>query len=555
MANDTYAIGVDFGTESGRAVIVRVRDGAELGSAVYQYPDGVIDERLPTSGERLPPEWALQNPDDYIGVFKNAVPAALKASGIDPADVIGIGIDFTACTMMPTLADGTPLCRVPQWRDNPHAWVKLWKHHAAQPEADMINETARQMGEGWLGRYGGKISSEWFFSKALQILNEAPEAYRAAERLIEAADWVVWQLCGVETRNTCTAGYKAIYQDGKFPDKKYLAALHPELAAVVETKMAAPLAPLGGRAGGLTEEAAAWMGLKPGIAIAVANVDAHVTVPAAQVTEPGRMVMIMGTSICHMVLSETLHEVPGMCGVVDGGIVPGLYGYEAGQSGVGDIFAWFVDNAVPPEYHEAAQARGLDLHAYLEAEAARQKPGEHGLLALDWWNGNRSVLVDVDLGGLLIGATLGTRAPDIYRALIEATAFGTRVIIEAFERSGVPITELVAAGGLPEKNKLLMQIYSDVTGREFRTIGSAQGPALGSAMHAAVAAGAYPDIQAAAQAMGKLKDEVFRPIAEHQAVYDQLFAEYVTLYDYFGRGENDVMKRLRKIRNQARGLE
>ncbi len=555
MANDKYAIGVDFGTESGRAVIVRVRDGAELGSAVYQYPDGVIDERLPSSGERLPPEWALQNPDDYISVFKQAVPAALKASGIDPADVIGVGIDFTSCTMMPTLADGTPLCRVPQWRDNPHAWVKLWKHHAAQPEADKINETARQMGESWLGRYGGKISSEWFFSKALQILDEAPEVYRAADRLIEAADWVIWQLCGVETRNTCTTGYKAIYQDGKFPDKKYFAALHPELADVIETKMKKELIPLGGRAGGLTEEAAAWMGLKPGIAVAAANVDAHVTVPAAQVTEPGRMVMIMGTSICHMVLSETVHEVPGMCGVVDGGIIPGLYGYEAGQSGVGDIFAWFVDNAVPPEYHEAAKAKGMDLHAYLEAEAAKQKPGEHGLLALDWWNGNRSVLVDVDLSGLLIGATLGTRAPDIYRALIEATAFGTRVIIEAFESSGVPIKELVAAGGLPEKNKLLMQIYSDVTGREFRIIDSTQGPALGSAMHAAVAAGAYPDIQTAAKKMGKLKDEVFKPIAEHQAVYDQLFAEYVTLHDYFGRGENDVMKRLRKIRNQARGLD
>ena len=555
MANEKYAVGVDFGTESGRAVIVRVRDGAELGSAVYQYPDGVIDERLPSSGERLPPEWALQNPDDYIGVFKHAVPAALKASGVAPADVIGVGIDFTACTMMPTLADGTPLCRVPQWRNNPHAWVKLWKHHAAQPEADKINETARQMGESWLARYGGKISSEWFFSKVLQILDEAPEIYRAADRLIEGADWVIWQLCGVETRNTCTAGYKAIYQDGKYPDKKYLAALHPELVDVVETKMAAPLAPLGGRAGGLTEEAAAWMGLKPGIAVAVANVDAHVTVPAAQVTEPGRMVMIMGTSICHMVLDESLQEVPGMCGVVDGGIIPGMYGYEAGQSGVGDIFAWFVDNAVPPEYHEAARVQGMDLHAYLEAEAAKQKPGEHGLLALDWWNGNRSVLVDVDLSGLLIGATLGTRAPDIYRALIEATAFGTRVIIESFENSGVPIKELVAAGGLPEKNKLLMQIYSDVTGREFRIIGSAQGPALGSAMHAAVAAGAYPDIQAAAKAMGKLKDEVFKPIAEHQAVYDRLFAEYLTLHDYFGRGQNDVMKRLRKIRNQARGLD
>jgi L-ribulokinase len=552
---EKYTIGVDFGTESGRALVVRVRDGAELGSAVHNYADGVIDEHLPGDKTPLPPEWALQNPDDYIAVYQNAVPQAVKASGIDPADVIGIGIDFTACTMMPTRADGTPLCRLPEWRKNPHAWVKLWKHHAAQPEADQINATARERGEGWLDRYGGKISSEWFFSKALQILNEAPDIYRAADRMIEAADWVIWQLCGVETRNTCTAGYKAIYQDGKFPDKAYLAALHPQLVDMVDSKMMAELAPLGGRAGGLTEEAARWTGLKPGIAVAVANVDAHVTVPAAHVVEPGRMVMIMGTSTCHMVMGDSLHEVPGMCGVVDGGIVPGLYGYEAGQSGVGDIFAWFVDNAVPEEYFAAAKQAGMDIHAYLEAEAAKQKPGEHGLLALDWWNGNRSVLVDVDLSGLLIGATLATRAPDIYRALIESTAYGTRVIVESFENSGVPITELVAAGGLPEKNKLLMQIYVDVTGREFRTIGSAQGPALGSAMHAAVAAGAYPDIQAAAQTMGKLKDEVFKPIPENQAIYDKLYAEYVTLHDYFGRGENDVMKRLRAIRNTVKGLD
>ncbi len=555
MASEKYTIGVDFGTESGRAVIVRVRDGAELGSAVYSYSNSVIDERLPESGKPLPPEWALQDPDDYVRTFQQAVPQALKQSGIDPADVIGIGIDFTACTMMPTLADGTPLCRIPAWRDNPHAWVKLWKHHAAQPEADKINETARRMGEGWLNRYGNKISSEWFFSKALQILDEAPDVYKAADRLIEAADWVIWQLCGVETRNTCTAGYKAIYQDGHFPSRDYFAALHPQLADVIETKMKAELSPLGACAGYLTEEAARWTGLKPGIAVAVANVDAHVTVPAAQVIEPGRMVMIMGTSTCHMVIGTELHEVPGMCGVVDGGIIPGLYGYEAGQSGVGDIFAWFVDNAVPPEYHAAAKNAGLDLHAYLEREAAKQKPGEHGLLALDWWNGNRSVLVDVDLSGLLIGATLGTRAPDIYRALIEATAYGTRVIVENFEKNGVPVTELVAAGGLPEKNKLLMQIYSDVTGREFRVIGSTQGPALGSAMHAAVAAGAYANIQAAAKTMGKLKDEVYKPIPEHQAVYDKLYAEYLMLHDYFGRGENNVMKRLRAIRNEAKGLE
>jgi L-ribulokinase len=552
---EKYTIGVDFGTESGRALVVRVSDGKQIADAVYSYPDNVIDECLPNTSIKLPPEWALQNPDDYIGVFQKAVPQALATSGIDPNDVIGIGTDFTACTMLPTLKDGTPLCRVAQWRDNPHAWVKLWKHHAAQPEADKINETARQMGESWLDRYGGKISSEWFFSKILQILDEAPEIYHATERFIEAADWVIWQLCGVETRNICTAGYKAIFQDGQYPSKDYLAALHPDLVDVVETKMQVDLMPLGDKAGVLTEEAASWTGLPAGIAVAVANVDAHTTVPAAQVVESGRMVMIMGTSTCHMVMGDSLQEVPGMCGVVDGGIIPGLFGYEAGQSGVGDIFAWLVDNGVPPEYHVAAEAAGMDLHAYLEAEAAKQKPGEHGLLALDWWNGNRSVLVDVDLSGLLVGATLATRVPDIYRALIESTAYGTRVIVEAFENNGVPIHELVAAGGLPDKNRLLMQIYADVTGREISMIDSGQGPALGSAIHAAVAAGVYPDIQAAAAKMGKLKPDTFKPIPQNQAVYDQLYAEYVRLHDYFGRGENDVMKRLRAIRNKARGIE
>lgn len=549
-----YTIGIDFGTESGRAVLVDTRDGREVASAVHQYKNGVIDEHLPGSDKALPPDWALQDPMDYIEVLKQTVPAVLKQSGVKPEEVVGVGIDFTACTMLPTKKDGTPLCTLPEWRENPHAWIKLWKHHAAQPQADQINETARRMGESWLDLYGGKISSEWFFSKALQILQEAPEVYEAADRLIEAADWLIWQLCGVETRNTCTAGYKAIVQNGTYPSREYFAALDPRFADVVDTKMSREFAPLGGKAGGLTDQAAAWTGLKPGTAVAVANVDAHVTAPAVKAVKPGQMVMIMGTSTCHIMNGDSLQPVEGMCGVVDGGIIPGRWGYEAGQSGVGDIFAWFVDNAVPPEYHAAAEQAGMNLHAYLEAEAAKQKPGEHGLLALDWWNGNRSVLVDVDLSGLLIGATLATRAPDIYRALIESTAFGTRVIIETFEKSGVPIKEIVAAGGLPERNKLLMQIYADVTGREFRVIGSAQGPALGSAMHAAVAAGAYPDIKAAAEKMGKLKDEVYRPIAEHMPVYDRLYAEYVLLHDYFGRGENDVMKRLRAIRNEARGV-
>lgn len=548
---EAYTVGIDFGTESGRAVVVRVRDGEELASSVCQYPHGVIDQSLPESGKTLPPEWALQDPDDYLTVLKTAVPQAVQKSGVDPDSIVGIGIDFTSCTMMPTRADGTPLCTLPEWREEPHAWVKLWKHHAAQPQADEINDLAEKTGQPWLARYGGKISSEWFFAKTLQILEEAPEVYRNADRLIEAGDWLIWRLCGVETRNTCTAGYKAIYQDGYFPDNEFLKELHPELEGVVDNKMKRELLPLGAKAGELTEEAARWMGLNPGIAVAAANVDAHVCVPATGVTEPGRMVLITGTSNCHLMVSEHLGEVPGMCGVVEGGIIPGLYGYEAGQSGVGDIFGWFVKHAVPPEYHEAARKAGTDLHSYLESEAAKQKPGEHGLLALDWWNGNRSVLVDVSLSGLLVGATLATRAPDIYRALIESTAYGTRIIIEAFEESGVPVNELVMAGGLL-KNELLMQIYADVTGYPLHVIGSEQGPALGSAMHAAVAAGVYENIQAAAEKMGKVRENVYHPIEENQRTYDTLYREYRTLHDYFGRGENDVMKRLKAIQRQTK---
>ncbi|MBK9122283.1 MAG: ribulokinase [Chloroflexi bacterium] len=547
-----YTIGIDFGTLSGRALLVDVSNGREIATAVFDYPHGVMDETLP-SGKRLGPEWALQHPQDYLDVFTHTIPAVLKESGVDPAQVVGLAVDFTASSPMPVKADGTPLCFLDAYRDEPHAYVKLWKHHASQPQADRINAVARERGESWLKRYGGKYSSEWFFSKLLQILDESPAVYRAIDTFIEAADWVIWQLTGVMTRNTCTAGYKMLVQDGRYPSPGYFAALHPDFGDVIATKVTGEFAPLGGKAGSLTPQMAEKLGLPAGIAVAVANVDAHVTAPAVKATQPGVMVMIMGTSTCHIMSGDSLQEVDGMCGVVDGGIIDGLYGYEAGQSGVGDIFAWFVENAVPPEYHDAAKAAGLNLHEYLERESAKQKPGEHGLLALDWWNGNRSTLVDTELSGLLIGATLATRAPDIYRALIESTAYGTREIIEAFEARGVEVKELVAAGGLPEKNALLRQIYADVTGRELRLAGSSQSPALGSAMHAAVAAGVYPDIHAAAEKMGKLKSDVVRPIGENQAIYDRLYAEYKTLYSYFGRGANDVMKRLKKLRNEVRG--
>lgn len=559
MSQRKYAIGVDFGTESGRALLVDVATGEEVATAVHAYQNGVIDEKLPGTDIRLEPDWALQDPNDYLEVFRHAVPAVLAESGIDPNDVIGVGIDFTACTMLPVKADGTPLCMLPEYRSHPHAWIKLWKHHAAQPEANKINATARQMNQAWLDRYGGKISSEWFFSKTLQILDEAPEIYNAADRLLEAADWVVWQLTGEEKRNSCTAGYKALWSKREgYPPDAYFAALDPRLEHVVDQKLSRTIYPIGERAGSLTPQAAAWTGLKPGIAVAVANVDAHVAVPAATVTQPGRMVMIMGTSTCHMVLGTDEHLVPGICGYVEDGIIPGMFGYEAGQSCVGDHFAWFVENCVPAAYEREAAERGVNIHELLEEKAAAQKPGQHGLVALDWWNGNRSVLVDVDLTGLLIGMTLATKPEDIYRALIEATAFGTRKIIETLSANGVPVTELIATGGLPDRNHLMMQIYADVTGMPLRVAAAKQTPALGSAMFGAVAAGkaagGYDTIFEASQQMAHLRpDEVYTPNPAHKATYDRLYTEYSTLHDTFGCGANDVMKRLKQLKAEVLG--
>jgi L-ribulokinase len=536
--SETYVIGVDFGTLSGRAVVVRVADGAELGSAVHDYPNAVLTDALP-DGTPLGHDWALQVPGDYLEVLREAVPAAVRAAGVDPAQVVGIGTDFTACTMIPTLADGTPLSDLAEFANRPHAYVKLWRHHAAQPHADRINRLAAKRDEAWLPRYGGLISSEWEFAKGLQVLEEDPEIYDRMDRWVEAADWIIWQLTGAYVRNACTAGYKGIRQDGHYPAPDFLAELNPAFAGFVADKLDQPIGELGSAAGTLTAQAAAWTGLPEGIAVAVGNVDAHVTSAAAQALEPGQLVAIMGTSTCHVVNGDEIVEVPGMCGVVDGGIVAGLWGYEAGQSGVGDIFASYLRHLAPELTHER-----------LTELAARQRPGQHGLIALDWHSGNRSVLVDHELSGLLIGETLATRPEDVYRALIEATAFGTRTIIETFGRAGVPINEFIAAGGLV-RNELLMQIYADVLRMPLSVIGSEQGPALGSAIHAAAAAGAYPDVRSAAAAMGRKQAAVYRPDPRAADVYDELFAEYTKLHDYFGRGSNRVMRNLRAIQRRT----
>jgi len=551
-----YTIGVDYGTQSGRAVLVDLANGHEIADHVTPYRHHVIDEVLPGSGKKLEHDWALQHPGDYLEVLRESVPAVIRQSGIDPADVIGIGIDFTACTMLPVDERGEPLCFDPGLADEPHSWVKLWKHHAAQPEADKINRIAAERGEAFLPRYGGKISSEWMIAKIWQILDEAPAIYERADMFLEATDWVISQMTGNIVRNSCTAGYKAIWhkQDG-YPSKEYFKALDPRLEHLTDTKLRGDVIPLGSNAGGLTEAMAEMMGLKPGIAVAVGNVDAHAAVPAVGVVTPGKLVMAMGTSICHMLLGTEEKQVEGMCGVVEDGIIPGLFGYEAGQSAVGDIFEWYVEEALPAYVKEAAAQEGIGVHQWLEREAAAYKPGQTGLLALDWWNGNRSVLVDTDLTGMILGMTLLTKPQEIYRALLEATAFGTRKIVDAFHDNGVNVDVLYACGGLPQKNRLLMQIYADVTNREIIVADSKQTPALGAAMFAAVAAGkeqgGYDTIIDAAKYMARVKEETFKPIPEHVEVYDSLYQEYSKLHDYFGRGENDVMKRLKRIKQSA----
>lgn len=553
-----YAIGVDYGTLSGRALLVDVQSGEELCSSVLDYPHAVMDDCLP-SGKKLGVDWALQHPQDYLDVLYTTIPAILKESKVDPADVIGIGLDFTACTILPAKKDGTPLCFLPEYKDEPHAYVKLWKHHAAQAQANKLNEIAEARGEEWLKNYGGKISSEWAIPKIWQVLDEAPEIYDAADTFIEAADWVTWQLCGKENRSACCAGYKEMWNKrAGYPTKDFFKALDERLENVVEDKLGKEISAMGGKAGELTAEMAAKTGLCEGIAVAVGIIDAHVFVPAVGIAEAGKMLAIMGTSTCHMLLGEEEKQVQGMCGVVEDGILPGFFGYEAGQSCVGDHFAWFIDNCVPESYKKAAAEEGVNIHKYLRSKAEKLKAGESGLVALDWWNGNRSCLVDVDLTGMMLGMTLQTKPEEIYRALIEATAYGTRMIIETFREYGVPVHEFYAAGGIAKKDPMTMQIYADIIRMPIHIAGSDQGGALGSAIFGACAAGkengGYDDVFEAAAKLGKVMDTVYYPNEESAAVYDELFAEYRILHDYFGRGANDVMKRLKNIKKKVTGV-
>ncbi|HJS95374.1 MAG TPA: ribulokinase [Solirubrobacteraceae bacterium] len=543
MSDSRYAIGVDFGTESGRAVLVDLGNGEVRAAKAVRYPSVVIDQKLPSTGERLPHDYALQDPDDWVKVLEQGIPSVIKESGVDAEQVVGLGIDFTSCTVLPTTGDGTPLCTLEEWRERRHAWPKLWKHHAAQPVADRLNEVALERGEDFLARYGGRISSEWYFPKLIEVWLEDRDVYDACAAFIEATDWIVWWLTGSQVRQTATAGFKAMWSPEEgLPPVEYFTAAYPGFDKPGE-KLGDTFVPLGSRAGTLRPEIARKLKLSESTAVAVGNVDAWVSVPGVGVEDPGTFVIVIGTSICDMIVHPEETRLPGVTGVVKDGILPGLYGYEAGQAAVGDMLAWFVDDL----------AQDPDSYGDLEQAAAKLKPGETGLVALDWWNGNRTILADADLTGAIFGLTLQTRREEIYRALLESIAFGSRRIMDNFEEHGLVLSEIVACGGIAERSPLMMQLLADTSGRRVHVPEIAEIPARGAALFGAVAAGVFDDIGSAIEATRPKKVRTYEPDLEAKKTYDRVYEIYRTLYEFLGRSEVRLLHELKRIGTERSG--
>ncbi|MBI2972473.1 MAG: ribulokinase, partial [Armatimonadetes bacterium] len=505
------------------------------------YPHGVLTRALP-DGTPLPADWALQHPGDYLVTAERLLRDAKKAAGTNP--IVGIGLDFTASTILPAARDGTPLCLLPEFARRPHAWVMLWKHHAAQLQADRINA----MRPAFLELYGGRTSSEWLHAKSLQILEEAPDVFEAADRIIEAGDWVIWQLISREVRSACQAGYKAHWQpEYGYPPASLLGELHPKFPAL--SGKLGPPHPVGERAGGLTHEWAERTGLPEGLPVAVAVIDAHAALPGLGVGGPGTLVMVMGTSTCHLLLSRHKVSVPGISGVVRDGVLPGLFAYEAGQAATGDALEWWVRTLA-----WASDGGGDTLFARLNQEAASLPPGAGGLVALDWWNGSRTPLVNADLAAVLAGLTVGTSPAQIYRGIVEATAYGTRQVIELFEsgRGIEPVTELRVCGGL-SRSPLVMQIYADVTGRTLRASATPHASARGAAVYGALAAGraggGYDAPEDALVHMGVRDFTAYAPDRAAHERYTALYSIYRDLHRHFGEGDTVLMRRLREMRH------
>ncbi len=528
MSNsDPLALGLDFGTESVRALLVDL-NGNERAGVVVRFKHGQIIDTLPGSDERLPANFALQHPQDWLDAASRATRRAVKSARCSPTDVVGIGVDFTSCTMLPCLRDGTPLCQLDRFRQRPHAWPKLWKHHGAKKQTERINDIARRMRQPWLKRYGGIVGLEWLFPKILEVIEKDPAIHRASDLWLEAGDWFVWRLCGSDqpARSTCQAGYKACWsastahrRDRGYPSRAFLKRVAPALENIVDEKLLGAHAAPGEQVGELTSGMAKRFGLREGTPISAAIIDAHAGVPGAGVSGPDTLVMVLGTSSCHMLMSREEHLVPGVAGIVRDGILPGLVGYETGQAAVGDAFAW------------VSRAVGMDLDT-LNTEASDVSPGAEGVRCLDWFNGCRTPLMDGSLTGSFTGLTLSSQPAQLYRAVLEATGFGLRWIVETLRDGSVPVKRFVATGGLPHLNPLLMHIYADILGKPITIHPSMHGPALGAAILGALAAGrargGYNSATTAVRAMSASPTDMItvKPRRTNTKIYDTVYREY-----------------------------
>lgn len=523
-------------------------------SAPPAYPSGIIDSELPGSGTKLPDAWALQDPDDYISVQRSLVSALLRDTGIAPESVAAMGIDFTNCTMLPAKSDGTALCQMPEYREDPHSWVKLWKHHAAERYAKMLRETAQERQEPWLARYGNTVSGEWLFPKILQIYFEDREIYDAADIFIEAVDWVVMQMTEQLVRSSATLGVNAFWsEDDGYPGDEYFSAVDPGFGATIRQKLVGRILPVGSAAGHLSARFAAKLGLTENTVVSIGHGDSEVAACGLGVTEPNKMIMVMGTSQCYQYMSAEFRPFPGLCAVVKDGMIPGYYAYEAGQCAVGDIYDWFVRELAPAEYIAEAGKNGQSIYQYMNDRARAVPVGSSGLVALDWLNGNRSLLMNYDLTGLILGLTIRTKPEEIYKALVESTAFGARAIIEAFRDNGLAVNEIIATGGLALKAPYVVQTFADVIGTEIHVCSGSDAGALGSAVCAAVAfdnaATGRLDFTAAAGRLVHQHSETYTPDSVNHSVYNELYAVYKCLSKTMGETVGSPMEKLREIKS------
>ncbi len=539
-----YTIGIDFGSLSARATLVSTPDGREIASSECAYAHGVMKEGDISGGTSLDTT-ALQHPDDYLEALSKVTRGVLLESGVSPSEIGALAIDFTSSSMMPVLEDGTPICRLDRFKAEPHAYVKMWKHHGAIDEAERITKVATEHFPALIEPYSGVISCEWCLPKIYETLNKAPEVYAAADHFVEAGDWIIKVLTGKTVRSACHAGYKAMWNERNgYPSEEYFSLVDERLRHVVRDKLGGEINEIGRAAGGMCEYGSSITTLPVGTPVSVALIDAHAALPAIGVVNPGDMAIIFGTSACHLVIWDKSVRVEGICGKVLGGVVPGYMAYEAGQAAAGDALGWVVNKCTPASYTAEAEARGISIYDLLTEGAAKMKIGESGLIALDWWNGCRTPYVDDELTGLILGITLNTPPEAIFRAVVEALAFGTKRIVDEYERAGIKIGKIVVGGGIAKKNPFIMQVLSDVLGRELNASMLTQAGAHGSAIYAALTAGEHKTLADAVSAMASTEVIRYSPTPGSTEKYTKLYRDFIELSEYF-HSTNSIMKRLK----------